>query len=102
ADAAKKLKELEDAGKSELEKAQAALEEHKGKAATAERELLKLRVALRKGLTETQARRLVGESEEELEKDADELIASFKADDGDGEANNGNGSGRPQERLRPG
>ena len=46
-------------------------------------ETLKLRVALRKGLTDVQARRLVGETEEELEKDADELLASFRSQSDD-------------------
>lgn len=40
-------------------------------------ETLKLRVALRKGLTEHQAKRLVGKDEAELETDADELVESF-------------------------
>lgn len=40
-------------------------------------EVLKLKVALDKGLTLVQAKRLVGETEEELQKDADELLASF-------------------------
>lgn len=40
-------------------------------------EVLKLRVALDKGLTLVQAKRLVGETEEELMADADELLASF-------------------------
>jgi hypothetical protein len=37
----------------------------------------KLRVALRHGLTEKQAARLVGTTEEELEADAEELVAEF-------------------------
>jgi hypothetical protein len=67
-------------------------------AQSAQREAARLRVALKKNLTETQARRLVGDTEEELEADADELLASFKNDDdGDREPLR-----RPRERLRPG
>jgi hypothetical protein len=40
-------------------------------------EVLRYRVALRKGLTEVQAKRLLGSTEEELEQDAEELLASF-------------------------
>jgi hypothetical protein len=61
--------------------------------------MLRLKVALKKGLTESQAKRLIGDTEEDLEKDADELLASFKdstSDDGQGP------SRRPRERLRPG
>jgi hypothetical protein len=57
-----------------------------------------LRVALNKGLTETQAKRLVGDSEEDLEKDADELLSSFRAEDDDPDER----PRRPRERLRPG
>lgn len=48
-------------------------------------EVLKLRVALKKGLTETQAKRLIGNSEEELEADADALVESFGANGKSGE-----------------
>ena len=58
-------------------------------------ETLKLRVALRKGLTEVQAKRLVGTTEDEIEKDADDLLESFG---GKGEAEEG-GEGEP--RTRP-
>jgi len=51
-------------------------------------ELLRLRVALKKGLNESQAKRLIGKTEEELVKDADELLASFgsagKSEEGEG------------------
>lgn len=94
---AKKAQELEDASKSEQEKLteRAAKAEETAKEAT--QEVMRLRVALRKGLTETQAKRLVGETEEELEQDADELLASFTPPEGEGDAPR-----RPRERLRPG
>lgn len=61
-------------------------------------ENLKLKVALDKGLTSTQAKRLVGTTEEELAKDAEELLESFggKADNDGGEARR-----RPQRRANP-
>lgn len=109
ADAAKKLTELESANKSELEKAQDAAKTAEGKAASAEKELLRLRVAVRKGLSESQAKRLVGDTEEELESDADELLEAFgssKKEGNEGETeekpeskSNGN---RPKEQLKSG
>jgi membrane protein involved in colicin uptake len=64
-------------------------------------EVTKLRVALRKGLNETQAKRLVGTTEEEIEKDADDLLESFggRGDAGEGEGENGP-STRPVRPLR--
>lgn len=41
-------------------------------------EILRLEVALDKGLTRVQAKRLLGSTKEEIEKDADELLESFK------------------------
>jgi hypothetical protein len=76
---ATRLAELETANQSELEKAQA-------RAAAAEKELETSRldaarneVALEKKLSPSQAKRLVGTTREELEADADELLADLKA-----------------------
>jgi hypothetical protein len=107
---ADKAKELEDASKSDLERISAEAQTHQSRAAQAEAELMRLRVAMRKGLTETQAKRLVGSSEDELEEDADDLLASFKPPtpepkDDEQEAEperDPNPRRRPQERLRPG
>lgn len=100
ADAAKRLQEIEDADKSELQKLQEKAESEGRKAADATLELARLRVAMRKGLTETQAKRLIGKTEEELEADAAELLESFaagaKGDDDAGKPT------RPKERLRSG
>ena len=81
---AAKAKELEDAGRTELEKLTARAE-------TAERErneltarALRLEVAFEKGLTPAQAKRLVGASREELEADADEILRDFPAIKPDG------------------
>ena len=80
---AKKAKELEDEQKSESEKSTEARTKAEKTAAEATQEAARLRVALSKGLTEVQAKRLIGETQEELEADADELLASFeKKDDG--------------------
>lgn len=96
---AKKAKELEDASKSDDEKREERATSAETKAAALEREAARLRIALKKGLTETQAKRLVGDNEEELEKDADELLESFQDDDG----GDGDGTRRtPKPRLRTG
>lgn len=106
---AKRAKDLEDAGKSDMERLTSESQGHLSRADKAEGELMRLRVALRKGLTETQAKRLVGVTEDELESDADDLMASFKPaepdkkDDDDEEPGRpDNSRRRPQERLRPG
>ena len=99
-EAAKRLKELEDKDKTEIQK----LAEEKAAAESAAKsstgELMRLRVAMRKGLTEAQAKRLVGATEEEMEADADDLLVSFGGDkkqaDTDGKPT------RPKERLRSG
>jgi hypothetical protein len=94
-----KLKEFEDRDKTESEKladTNRTLEERTRKA---EIDLCRYRVAMRKGLTETQARRLVGESEEDFESDADELVAAFKSSEPEVPPATG---GRPKEKLKPG
>ena len=64
-----------DADKTEAERRAAA----EARAEAAELKALRLEVATEKGLTAKQAARLVGATREELEADADELIASFPA-----------------------
>mgnify|MGYP001142527256 CR=1 FL=1 len=98
ADAAKRLQEIEDSKKSDLEKlteAQAAAER---RATEAEQRALRLEVAAEKGLTPAQAKRLVGSTREELEADADELLDTFRPSE---EAET-DPLRRPRERLRPG
>lgn len=92
---ATKAKELEDAQKSEVDK----LNDRIAELEPSTKEAARLRVALRKGLTETQAKRLVGDTEEDLEADADELVAEFAPPEEDGTPAPAR---RPQERLRPG
>lgn len=76
--AIKKLADLEEAQKSELEKAQARAEAAEKSAAEAAVSALRAQVALDKKLTPSQAKRLVGSTQEELEADADELLADLK------------------------
>ena len=77
AEAAKRLSEIEEAQKTAEQKAadKAAITERERDSAKIE--ALRLSVALDKGLTKVQAKRLIGATEEELAADADELLASF-------------------------
>ena len=100
AELAAKVKEHEDASKSDADKLEERATLAEQKAAATEREAARLKIALKKGLTETQAKRLVGDNEDELEKDADDLLASFKDDD---EGDDGDGTRRtPKPRMRTG
>jgi len=77
--AAQKLAELEESQKSELEKAQARADAAEKKALETELSAIRASVALEKGLTPSQAKRLVGATREDLEADADELLADLKS-----------------------
>src|SRR5512142_2042771 len=101
AGAADKLKALEDQNKTEAQKAEDARKAAEADRDSTKAELLRLRVAMKKGLTDAQAKRLVGTTEEELEADADELLSSFRSgDDGDGETSRV--MRRPSEIVKPG
>lgn len=78
-DGRKKLKEFEDRDKSESDKLADRIAAAEKRAGEAEARALRLEVAAAKGLTPTQAKRLVGATQEELEADADELLLSFPA-----------------------
>jgi len=65
--------ERADADRTEAEKRAAAEQ----RAAEAELRALRLEVAASKGLTPAQAKRLVGATREELEADADDILATF-------------------------
>lgn len=99
ADAARRLAEIEQSGKSEQERLAEARQSAEERAASAEREAARLRVALRRGLNEAQAKRLVGDTEEELEADAEELLATFTPAHPESDTDL---PSRPRERLRPG
>lgn len=96
------LKKHEDAGKTELEKAQSAAQTAQYEADEAKQRALRMEVAMDKGLTLAQGKRLVGTTKEELEKDAEELLKEF------GASANGSGDGKkppqrkPAERLKTG
>lgn len=72
-----RLKEFEDRDKSEAEKTAERLSAADKRAAEAEQKAIRLEVAYAKGLTPAQAKRLVGSSREELEADADDILATF-------------------------
>lgn len=92
-------KQREDAAKTDEQRREEARQTAERERDEAKIEAARLRVALAKGLTETQAKRLVGETEEELAADADELLATFKPDGDDGQDPS---LRRPTPRLRPG
>lgn len=97
-----KLTEKEREGESEQDKLKRELEEAKQKLAavpSTDVERLKLEVALDKGMTLVQAKRLVGTTKEELEADAEELVKSFGGN-GKGDNNDDDGDGKDV-RRRP-
>lgn len=111
ADKAKELDALKEGEKTDLQKATETAAEAERRATEAERDAARLKVALKKGLTEAQAKRLLGDTEEELEQDADELLASFKPEEGENEGEEGENEPegekkeprrRPKERVKPG
>jgi hypothetical protein len=98
-------------GESEVDKLKRELEEARksqGKAPEGEDlEVTKLRIALRKGLSESEVKRLIGANEKELEADADELLKSFGREgkgqqDGDDSDAGNPGRRAPRGRHNPG
>jgi hypothetical protein len=87
ADLKKRLDDLEGKDKSEIQKATDRATAAEQRADKAEQRATRLEVAMNKGLTAAQAKRLVGATAEELEADADEILETFggrkPADDGD-------------------
>lgn len=73
-----KAREFEDRDKTELQKAVERAEAAERAATKATGQLLRFRVAAEKGLTGDWADRLRGESQEELEADADRLLEQLK------------------------
>lgn len=98
ADKAKKLDELDEADKTESQKAADRAAEAEKRAAEAEARALRAEVAYSKGLTPAQAKRLVGSTQDELEADADEFLESIKPSDDNGKTP----GGKPKEALRGG
>lgn len=106
-----RLKDLEDRDKDESQKLLDRIAAAEQKAAEADKkveeakaETLRLSVAAEKGLKPAQAKRLAGTTREELEADADDLLASFtptkEGDDKD--ETDPKPAGRPKEDLKGG
>ena len=76
---AKQFDTLEAASKSELERAQEQANLLQRELETTQRQALVASVALDKGLPANLARRLQGDSREDLEADAEELLSQFQA-----------------------
>lgn len=85
-----KLKEREDAELGEAEKAKKDAKEATERAEKAEKALLRAEVAEKKKLPASMAARLVGETRDELEKDAEKLLKDIAPSGGSG---NGRGGG---------
>jgi hypothetical protein len=73
-----RLREFEDRDKTEAQKLADRADAAEKRALDLETRALRLEVAAEKGLTPAQAKRLVGVTREELEADAEELVATFK------------------------
>lgn len=74
ATAAAQLKAIEDAAKTEAERLAERANQAEQRAAALELDAIRATVALDKGLTAAQAKRLVGSTAEELSADADQLL----------------------------
>lgn len=96
---AAKAKEAEDAKKGEVERLteQLAAATRERDAAMVDRD--KFKVGLAKGLSLTQAKRLVGTNEDEFTADADELITDLGTKPGEAKPAP---TGKPREQLKPG
>lgn len=92
-----KVKEFEDATKTEQERLTEKASTLETDLTTAQANAARFEIALEKGLTKSQAKRLVGSTREELEADADELLADLGVDE-----DKPSSSRRPKERLKPG
>lgn len=97
---AKRARDLEEAQKTEAQKLGDRAAAAEARADKAEAEMLRLTVGADKGLTPAQARRLVGATREELEADADEMIADFAP--ADPATPKPEAPRPPKEQLRPG
>ncbi len=90
---AAKFDQADEANKSELQKALDRAEKAEKDLTPAQTQVARLEVALEKGLTLTQAKRLVGTTKDELAADADELLADLG-----GKSGGGAGGKRPDAR----
>lgn len=90
----------QESAKTESQKLAEERDTFKSQAEKAAGDLMRLQIGLDKGLTPAQARRLVGATKEDLEADADDLLATFGG--GQSAANTSSTSSRPTENLRGG
>lgn len=97
---AARLKEFEDRDKSETQRLAERAEAAERRAVEVELRAMRLEVAAEKGLNPSQAKRLLGTTREEIEADADELIATFAPPPLPDEPPSA--ARRPVESLRPG
>lgn len=93
-----KVKEYEDRDKTDQERTSEKLSDLEKNLTAAQADAVRFEIALEKGLTKNQARRLVGTTREELETDAEELVADLGLD----EEGTTPPTRRPKERLKPG
>lgn len=97
ADKAKRLDDLEEANKSEQQKLADKASEAEKRAQQAEAKALRFEVATEKGVPKKAMKFLTGETQEELESQADEILELL------GETQQSESPQRtPRERLRPG
>lgn len=96
ATAAEKLKEMEDANKSEIDKVTSKATEASKRADAAEAKATRYEVAHEKQVPTKLMKFLTGQTREEIEASADELLEATKPDTG------ANSSGKPREKLRSG
>jgi hypothetical protein len=101
---AEKFDALEDGNSSEVDKLTKQVADLNAKMADAEAKSLRAEVAMAKGLTPGQAKRLAGATREELEADADEIIEAFpvKATEGGETKSPPPPSGKPAADLKGG
>lgn len=100
ADAARELDRIRESQKTSEQRTAEALQAAERRAAEAESQLARLSVAVEKGLTPGQAKRLIGNSREELEADAEDLLTELRL--ADPAAAPAPHARRPIESLRPG
>lgn len=102
ADAAKRLKELEDADKTELQRATDTATAEKKRADAAEAKALKYEVAAELGIKAKHMKYLHGATKEEIEESAKGILEDFsEIYDAKPDTDAGKPT-RPKERLRPG
>lgn len=99
---AEKVDELEASKKSDVDKLTEQVEQLKEAQSKSDQKALRAEVAMAKGLTPAQAKRLAGTSREELEADADEILEAFPVNKDPESTKPGPPSRQPKPDLRGG